>query len=317
MCLKIRPPWPMPEETRRIGESLLDEDDPYRLIGEQLFEKLNEEEFADLYSSEGKPGISPVILAFVSVFQFMERLADRQAVQALRMRLDCEVTATFSRKYALHLPLEYKGFDFSVLSEFRDRLLEGQAEGRVFEKLVEQIRKLGLIKEYGKQRTDSIAMLTKVRRLCRLRSDCDFQSETVVETLRLALVAIVGADREWSEEVIPPSWEEKYGERFMRQRYSEKEWKDYEEHIGEEGQWLIQRLEKGGAPAELQNLPEVQVLKTVWTQQFREEAGKMAYTDLKKYDGRTQIQSPHDPEARWSRKRHFEWTGDKVQVSAK
>jgi transposase len=299
MCLKIRSPWAMPEETRRIGESLLEENDPYRLIGEQLFEQWNEEEFADLYSREGKPGLSPVILAFVSVFQFMERLADRQAAQAVRMRLDW--------KYALHLPLDYRGFDFSVLSEFRDRLLEGQAEGRVFEKLVEQIRKLGLIKEHGKQRTDSIAILTKVRRLCRV--------ETVVETLRLALVAIVNADREWSEEIIPPSWEEKYGERFMRQRYSEKEWKEYEEHIGEEGQWLIQRLEKGGAPAELQNLPEVQVLKTVWTQQFRAEAGKMAYTDLKKYDGRTQIQSPHDPEARWSRKRHFEWIGDKVQVT--
>lgn len=299
MCLKIRPPWPMPEEMRRIGENLLERDDPFRLIGEQLFERLNEEEFADLYSSEGKPGISPVILAFVSVFQFMEKLADRQAAQALRMRLDW--------KYALHLPLDYAGFDYSVLSEFRDRLLGGQAEGRVFEKLVEQIRGLGLIKERGKQRTDSIAMLTKVRRLCRV--------ETVVETLRLALVAIVKTDREWSEEVIPPSWEEKYGARFVRQRYSDREWKDYEEHIGEEGQWLLQRLEKGGAPAELQNLPEVQVLKTVWTQQFREEAGQMVYTDLKKYDGRTQIQSPHDPEARWSRKRNFEWIGDKVQLT--
>ncbi len=81
MCLKRRPPWPMPEETRRIGKSLLEKDDPYRLIGEQLFEKLNDEEFADLYSSEGKLGFSPVILAFVSVFQFMERLADRQAAQ--------------------------------------------------------------------------------------------------------------------------------------------------------------------------------------------------------------------------------------------
>jgi hypothetical protein len=99
----------------------------------------------------------------------------------------------------------------------------------------------------------------------------------------------------------------------MRQRYSEKEWKDYEEHIGEDGQWLIERLEKGGAPAGLQNLPEVQVLKTVWTQQFRAEAGKMAYTDLKKNDGRTQIQSPHDPAARWSRKRHFEWRGAKCK----
>jgi len=289
----------MPEETKRIGQKLLKEKDVYRLIGDQLFEGWNEEEYADLYSAEGKPGISPVILALVSVFQFMEKLADRQAMNALRMRLDW--------KYALHLPLDYEGFDFSVLSEFRDRLIKGQAEGRVFEKLVEQIRGMGLIKEHGKQRTDSIAMLTKVRRLCRV--------ETVVETLRLVIVVIVDTDREWSEEIIPPSWEAKYGERFVRQSYSEKEWKEYEEKIGEEGQWLLKRLEKGGAPAELQNLPEVQVLKTVWAQQFREEGGKMAYTDLKKYDGHAQIQSPHDPQARYSRKRHFEWVGDKVQVS--
>ncbi len=299
MCLKIQPPWAMPVETERIGRKLLKADDSYRLIGDRLFETMREEEYADLYSEEGKPGLSPILLALVSVFQFMEKLADRQAANALRMRLDW--------KYALHLPLEYEGFDFSVLSEFRDRLIQGQAENRVFEKLVEEIRKLGLIKEHGKQRSDSIAMLTKVRRLCRV--------ETVVETLRLAIVALVDMDREWSEEIIPPSWEEKYGERFVRQRYSEKEWKEYEEHIGEDGHWLLKRLETGGAPAELQNLPEVQVLKTVWAQQFREEAGKMAYTDLKKYDGHTQIQSPHDPQARYSRKRHFEWVGDKVQVT--
>jgi transposase len=284
MCLKSQSPWPMPEETGRIGRMLLKENDPYRLIGDRLFEKWKEEEFEDLCSSEGKPGYLPVILAFVSVFQFMERRADRQAAQALRMRLDW--------KYALHLSLEDSGFDFSVLSEFRDRLMEGKAEQRVFEKLVEEIRGMGLIKEQGKQRTDSIAMLTKVRRLCRV--------ETVVETLRLAIVAIVDTDREWSEEMIPPSWEAKYGERFVRQRYREKEWKEYEEKIGEEGQWFLKRLEKGGAPAELQHLPEVQVLKTVWVQQFREEGGKMAYTDLKKYDGHAQIQSPHDPEARYS-----------------
>lgn len=299
MCLKVQPPWPMPIETERIGRKLLPENDVYRLIGDRLFAQLNEAEYADLYSSEGKPGISPIVLAFVSVFQFMEKLADRQAVQALRMRLDW--------KYALHLSLEYEGFDFSVLSEFRDRLIKGQAEGRVFEKLVEQIRALGLIKEHGKQRSDSIAMLTKVRRLGRL--------ETVVETLRLAIVAMVETNRTWSQAILPPDWEEKYGERFVRQRYSEKEWQEYEEQIGDNGQWLLERLEKGGAPAEIQHLPEVQVLKTVWTQQFRAEAGKMVYTVVKKYNGHTRIQSPHDPEARYSRKRKFEWVGEKVQLT--
>jgi len=299
MCLKVQSPWPMPEVTGRIGKQLLAENDPYRLIGDRLFEKWKEEDFADLYSSEGKPGYSPVILAFVSVFQFMERLADRQAAQALRMRLDW--------KYALHLPLDDAGFDFSVLSEFRDRLIEGGAERRVFEKLVEEIRAMGLIKERGKQRSDSLAMLVKVRRLSRI--------EMVVETLRLAVVALVGADRGWCEEVIPPSWESKYGERFVRQRYSEQEWKEYEVNIGNDGAWLLKRLMDGGAPAELQDLPQVQVLSTVWAQQFRETQGQMVYKDLKTYDGHTQIQSPHDPEARYSRKRNFEWLGDKVQLT--
>ena len=299
MCLKTQSPWKMPEETGRIGKLLLRENDPYRLIGDQLFEKWKEEEFADLYSSEGKPGYSPVILAFVSVFQFMERLADRQAAQALRMRLDW--------KYALHLPLEDAGFDFSVLSEFRDRLIEGQAETRVFEKLVGEIRGMGLIKERGKQRSDSIAMLVKVRRLSRI--------EMVVETLRLAVVALVEANREWCEEMVPPSWEDRYGERFVRQRYSEQEWKEYEANIGNDGMWLLNRLTDGGAPTELQELPAVQVLSTVWAQQFREAQGQMVYKDLKKYDGHTQIQNPHDPEARYSRKRKFEWLGDKVQVT--
>ena len=49
----------------------------------------------------------------------MEKLPDRQAAEAVRIRLDW--------KYALHLPLTYTGFDYRVLSEFRDRLLAHEA----------------------------------------------------------------------------------------------------------------------------------------------------------------------------------------------
>lgn len=299
MSLKVQPPWPMPAETAAVGQVIMKAESPYRLIGDKLFDKINEVEYADLYSSEGKPGLSPVILAFVTVFQFMERLPDRQAADSLRIRMDW--------KYALHLPLTYEGFDFSVLSEFRDRLIAHEAEGRVFETLVTAFQELGLIKERGKQRTDSIAMLTKVRRLSRL--------ELVVETLRLTVGALVKENQEWSEAMIPPSWEERYGERFVRQRYSEKEWKEYEVHIGKDGHWLLNRLEKEGVPADLKDLAEVQILRTVWAQQFREVQGQLAYQDLKKYDGKAQIQTPHDPEARYSRKRHTEWVGDKVQLT--
>ena len=74
-------------------------------------------------------------------------------------------------------------------------------------------------------------------------------------------------------------------------------------------------MEGESAPAELKNLPEVQVLKTVWAQQFREVEGKIIYQAGTTYDGHVQIQTPHDPEARYSRKRVQEWIGGKVQVT--
>jgi transposase len=278
MCLKVQEPWPMPPETERIGKAILKEDSPYRLIGEELFEKFHEQDYADLYSPEGKPGLSPVILAFVTVFQFMEKLPDRQAAESLRMRMDW--------KYALRLPLAYEGFDYSVLSEFRA---------------------MGLIQERGRARTDSMAMLMSVRRLSRL--------ELVVETLRLAVGASLKAKREWAEQVIPPSWEERYGERFVLQRHKREEWEEHDKHVGEDGRWFLERVEGAGAPAEISSLPEVQVLKTVWAQQFREAQGKIVYQAGTSYDGHTQIQTPHDPQARYSRKRIQEWVGGKVQVT--
>jgi hypothetical protein len=63
--------------------------------------------------------------------------------------------------------------------------------------------------------------------------------ELVVETLRLAVGAVVKAESEWSEKILPPLWEDKYGERFVMHRYSEKEWKEYEMNIGNDGQWFL------------------------------------------------------------------------------
>lgn len=299
MCLKAKASWPMPKETYEIGIKILKADSPYKLVGDELFGMFTEAEFADLYPAEGKPGYSPVILLFVSVFQYIEKYPDRQAAEAVRMRIDW--------KYALHLPLDYVGFDFSVLSEFRDRLLRGQAERRVFDRLVAILRAKGLIKERGKQRTDSLAMLTKVRQLSRL--------EMVVESLRLAVSAVLKAQRSWGETVIPPAWEERYSERFVLERHRPEEWDAYERTVGDDGQWFLERVESEGAPAELKDLPEVQVLKTVWAQQFQWAAGQMVYQHNLGFDGHTQIQSPHDPQARYSEKRDTQWVGGKLQVT--
>src|SRR5215470_1322517 len=74
---------------------------------------------AGRHRSCGPPGLPPWRLALVTIMQFRENLADRQASEAVRARIDW--------KYLLSLDLTDPGFDFSVLSEFRDRLLAGRA----------------------------------------------------------------------------------------------------------------------------------------------------------------------------------------------
>ena len=162
MSLKPQPPREMPAELARIGAKLLPPESPYRLVGDQLYAKYRDADYADLYPAEGQPGLSPVDLAFVTAFQYMEDLADRAAAEAVQMRLDW--------KYALHLPLDYEGFNFSVLSEYRARLVNHQAQGRVFDALLKDLQALGLLKRRGRQRMDTlrVAVLTRVRQLNRL-----------------------------------------------------------------------------------------------------------------------------------------------------
>ena len=70
--------------------------------------------------------------------QFLENLSDRQTADAVRGRIDW--------KYALSLELEDDGFDFSVLSEFRARLIEGGREKQILDKMLSRFGELGLLK---------------------------------------------------------------------------------------------------------------------------------------------------------------------------
>ncbi len=101
MCLKAKELWPMAKETGEIAAQILAPYSVHKLVGDELFNQFSEADFADLYPEEGKPGYSPVILGFVSIFQYIEKYPDRQAAEALRMRMDW--------KHALHLPLDSAG----------------------------------------------------------------------------------------------------------------------------------------------------------------------------------------------------------------
>ena len=75
-----------------------------------------------------------------------EGLTDRQAADAVRGRLDW--------KYLLGLELTDAGFDHSVLSEFRARLVAGGGETYLLEALLKSCQARGWLKARGRQRTD-------------------------------------------------------------------------------------------------------------------------------------------------------------------
>jgi len=160
----------IPEETARIARAACPKGTLAMLLRDELGALYQDEHFVSLYPVEGQPAYEPWRLALVTVFQYVEGLTDRQAANAVRERIDW--------KYALDLELTDAGFDFSVLSEFRMRLVDNQEETLLLDRLLEVCKQRGWLKAGGKQRTDSTHVLARVRSLSNL--------ECVGETLRAA-----------------------------------------------------------------------------------------------------------------------------------
>src|SRR5437868_13381086 len=148
---------PVPEETARVARAAFPQGHPYLTFRDALGTVFQDEDFAALFPVEGQPGVPPWRLALVTIMQFRENLADRQAAEAVRARIDW--------KYLLSLELSDPGFDFSVLSAFRSRLIGGGAEMHLLERLLDHCRTKGLLKARGQQRTDSTHVLASVREL--------------------------------------------------------------------------------------------------------------------------------------------------------
>src|SRR5215472_8422187 len=185
---------PVPEETARVARAAFPKGHPYLTFRDALGTIFQDEDFLALFPAWGQPGLPPWRLALVTIMQFRENLADRQAAEAVRARIDW--------KYLLSLDLTDPGFDFSVLSEFRDRLLAGSSEELLLTKLLERCRVLGLLKARGQQRTDATHVLAAIRVLTRL--------ELVAEMLRAALNDVARVAPAWLQARAPLEWYERY-----------------------------------------------------------------------------------------------------------
>jgi transposase len=302
MSLQPRTVDPIPEQTARIARAAFPKGNLYIRMRDEFGTFFTDEQFVDLFPTRGQPAQAPWRLALVTIMQFAEGLSDRQAAEAVRSRIDW--------KYALSLELEDAGFDSSVLCEFRTRLLTGEAEARLLEGMLALFKERGLLKARGRQRTDSTHVLAAIRVLNRL--------ECIGETLRHALHAVSATAPEWLRSWLPSDWPDRYARRFEEYRLPAERSQRYAlaETIGTDGMILLQALYTPEAPAQLSQLPAVQVLRQVWVQQFVWEPERLRWRTAEELPPASLlISSPYDEQARYSKKRHTEWTGYKVHLT--
>lgn len=296
MSLKPIDPQRSFYHTSYLCGELFGPSDRYRLFREQILPKLFllRAKLDSLYCEDnGRPAVDPVMLAGVTLLQFMERVPDRVAAKHVVFHLGW--------KYALDLELTYGGFHPTVLVYFRDRLEQKGAERVIFDGVVEWLVEMGLVNRKGKQRLDSTHILGYVKEMSRL--------ECAVETLRLALEAL--------EQALPSAERpEFWGTLWALYVQSEVDWRlskaerdSRYRQCGRDMEELLEWIKGKGAP--FSELEAVKLLWRVFEEQFEVVEGKLQPTH--KRPARS-IQNPHDPEAHFADKGKRQWVGYKVHV---
>lgn len=289
----------IPETTARVARAAFPKGNRIMKLRDAFGTVYQDEDFKALFSSTGQPALAPWRLALVTVFQFLEGLSDREAADAVRSRIDW--------KYALGLELDDAGFNFSVLSEFRDRLIKEEAESALLDTLLKHFQEQGLLKAGGKQRSDATHILAQVRALNR--------SECIVESLRAALNVLATVDPDWLAARVDEGWFKRYALRVEETRLvkGKEARRKYLEQVGHDGFVLLESVYAARARGYLADLPALETLRKVWLHHFWLDEGEVRYRDANDLaPAKHRLSSPYDPEAAFGKKGTYTWTGYKV-----
>src|SRR3989440_5189003 len=302
MSLHPENEFAIPEETVRVARAAYPKGNLYMKMRDALGTLYQDHAFAHVFPQNGRPVEAPWRLAFITVVQFIEDLPDRQAADAVRGRIDL--------KYALGLELSDPGFDFTILSDLRKRLVDGKAEQVLLDAMLTLFKERGWLKERQRQRSDSTHVLAKVRAINRLMC--------VGEAMRFALnsLAIVAGD--WLLAHSDPEWVGRYGHRIEESRLprGQEDRQAVAEIIGQDGSNLLVDIYATDAPPLLREIPAVQILRRIWIQNSVWIDGQIRWRDNDNLPpGNQFINSPYDPEARYGKKRETRWTGYKVHMT--
>ena len=252
----------------------------------------------EMYCADnGRPAVNPVRLLGVTILQYMEKLPDRQAVNAMVFDLRW--------KCALEMEVDEGGFHPTALVRFRERLMEHGMEAIGIEAALEAMRQAGYLGKKSKQRVDSTHVVGLVSEMSRL--------ECVRETMRLALEALERCERVARPDAWPLWWE----------RYVESK-PDYREkgdvlrlkmnQAGQDIHKLLLWMESLGKEAPQSEV--LQLLRRVFEENF--ECAQGGTVQKRRAQPPGAVNNPHDPQAQWSTKdttKRKEWVGYKAHIA--
>jgi transposase len=250
----------IPEETVRIARAA----HPKRTLAMNLRDASGEwyqdEHFASLYPMKDQQAYEPWRLAIITVLQYSEGLTNRQAANAARERIDW--------KYALGLELTDPGFDSSLLSEFRARLIDNPQETLLLDRLLEVCKQRGWLGASGKQQSDSTHVLAHIRSLSNL--------EYVKETLRAVLDDLATLAPNWLGQQVPPDWFNRYTYQMENYRLPKTESKRtaLAQQVGTDGLYLLRALDDPDAPEGLKDEACVRQMRQIWQHYYDLAGGK-------------------------------------------
>jgi transposase len=298
---------PVPEATAAAVQAAFPKGNLYVELRAEFGTLYDDQLFADVYPPQGRPvKVAPWRLALVVVMQYIEGLTDRQAADAVRRCMDW--------KYALSLDLSDPGFDFTLLHDFRCRVLTQEAGQRFLDTFLAACKARGWIKARGTQRTDSTHVLAAIRTLHRL--------ECVLEAMHYALNQLSAAEPAWVQQHVPLDWYPRYGLRSDQARLPKESSKReaLARQVGADGYQLLAWVQTTDSPLGLRELPALEALRQIWLQQYYRctvpgwEALRWRTRD-EQPPSAVRIASPYDLEARYSSKRDTHWVGYKLHLT--
>jgi transposase len=243
----------IPKDTFRAAKAIFGGNNFYMLVGERLEVILHELPLRFAMLRDGIPAFHGILLALITLFQFVEGLTDTQAIDAVRTRIDW--------KFALHLSLLPTILHEQELCEFRQQILADPSNQSELQKLIDRLVAFIPVRSQNFQDLQSLKAVSFV---C-LVNCLDHAQQAMND----ALAVLAAQFPDWLRQTALPHWYSRYNSATPRlevalllgqQRFFMEETRADIHH-------LLGEIKRSGTQ-QMSELHEVKLLEQIWSQQL-------------------------------------------------